>query len=346
MTVREPLTYRDAGVDLDAAAAAKRRLRELVDSTRTTAVQAAFGSFGGRLAVGGEELVASADGVGTKLEVAFRANRHDTVGQDLVNHCVNDILAEGATPLAFLDYFACGVLDAEVAVDVVRGVAQACRENECALLGGETAEMPGFYPAGKYDLAGFVIGRLEYPEVAARRLEPGDVLVGLEASGLHTNGYSFARAVLFERLGLSVDDPWPGLGDAVGEVLLKVHRSYLPSVRTACRGARIKALAHVTGGGIPGNLGRVLPAHVDAVVDARSWAPLPEFISLAEASGAPSREMYRVFNMGVGMIAVTTASDADDVEASIGASGCATRRIGEIVSGSGSVRLTGLEDGS
>ncbi len=346
MTVRQPLTYRHAGVDLDAAAAAKQRISELVDSTRTEAVQAAFGSFGGRLAVGDDELVASADGVGTKLEVAFRLDRHDTVGEDLVNHCVNDILSEGATPLAFLDYFACGELDTDVAVAVVSGVARGCRQNGCALLGGETAEMPGFYPAGKYDLAGFIIGRLKYPKVAERRLEEGDVLLGLESNGLHTNGFSLAREVLFERLGLSVDDPWPGLGAPVGEILLKVHRSYLHSIRSACDGSRVKALAHITGGGIPGNLRRVLPPHLDGVVDTRRWSPQPEFLSLAEASGAAAAEMYRVFNMGIGMIAVTAAADADHVETLIRATGCGTTRLGRLSTGTGEVRLDGLGDES
>ena len=345
MSTGEPLTYRDAGVDLDAAAAAKRQIRELVDATRTEAVRAGFGSFGGRLAFGGDELVASADGVGTKLEVAFRADRHDTVGEDLVNHCVYDILAEGATPVAFLDYFACGSLDEEVALGVVRGVARGCRLNGCALLGGETAEMPGFYPPGKYDLAGFIIGRSEYPEVARRELEEGDVLLGLESNGLHTNGYSLAREVLFERLGLSVHDTWPGLDAPVGEILLKVHRSYLEPIRSACERSLVKALAHITGGGIPGNLSRILPVHLDAAVDVRSWSPPPEFLSLANHSGARAAEMYRVFNMGIGMVVVTTDAAAGDVESGARESGCAVHRIGDLRAGSGEVRLDGLSEG-
>jgi phosphoribosylformylglycinamidine cyclo-ligase len=341
MTVREPLTYRDAGVDLEAAAVTKRRLRELVESTRTEAVQSDFGSFGGRLTAAGEELVASADGVGTKLEVAIRSGRHDTVGEDLVNHCVNDILAEGATPLAFLDYFACGELDPEVAVDVVRGVARGCRKNGCALLGGETAEMPGLYPPGAYDLAGFILGRMAFREVAARDVRAGDALLGLESSGIHTNGFSFVREVLFERMGLEASDPWPGLGTSVAEVLLRVHRSYLEVLRGACGQGQIRALAHITGGGIPGNLGRILPAELDAVVDVESWVPPAEFRFLAEQSEAPPAEMYRVFNMGVGMIAVVSPNDLDAVEAAVQDGGCGTVRCGRLVEGSGQVRMPG-----
>ena len=343
MTVREPLTYRDAGVDLDAAAVTKQRLRELVESTRTGAVQSGFGSFGGRVAVAGEELVASADGVGTKLEVAIRSGRHDTVGEDLVNHSVNDILAEGATPLAFLDYFACGELDPEVAVEVVRGVARGCRKNGCALLGGETAEMPGFYVPGAYDLAGFILGRMTFREVAARDVRAGDSLLGLASGGIHTNGFSFVREVLFERMGLEAADPWPGLGASVADVLLRVHRSYLEVLRGACEQGRVRGLAHITGGGIPGNLGRVLPAEIDAVVDVESWAPPPEFRFLAEQSGAPPEEMYRVFNMGVGMIAVVSPDDVDAVEAAVRDGGCGTVRCGRLVEGSGQVRMPGAD---
>ncbi len=339
MTVREPLTYRDAGVDLDAAAVTKQRLRELVESTRTEAVQSGFGSFWGRVAVAGEELVASADGVGTKLEVAIRSGRHDTVGEDLVNHCVNDILAEGATPLAFLDYFACGELDPEVAVEVVRGVARGCRKNGCALLGGETAEMPGFYLPGAYDLAGFILGRMAFREVAARDVRAGDSLLGLASSGIHTNGFSFVREVLFERMGLEAADPWPGLGASVADVLLRVHRSYLEVLRGACEQGRVRALAHITGGGIPGNLGRVLPAEIDAVVDVESWAPPPEFRFLAEQSGAPPEEMYRVFNMGVGLIAIVPADAVDAVGTAAASVGVPTWTVGEVVEGEG-VRIT------
>ncbi|MDP2497585.1 MAG: phosphoribosylformylglycinamidine cyclo-ligase [Candidatus Palauibacterales bacterium] len=339
-------TYEDAGVDLDAAEALKERLGSLVASTRTEAVRAEFGSFGGRFRTSepGAELVASADGVGTKLKVAFRAGRHDTVGQDLVNHCVNDLLAEGAVPLVFLDYVATGELEDETVHDVVAGIARACRENGCALLGGETAEMPGFYPGGEYDLVGFVVGEVAFPEIGTRDLRAGDRLVALPSSGLHTNGYSFARGLLFERAGLSVDDPFPGeAAGTVGEVLLRVHRSYLDDLAPSCRAGRIRALAHVTGGGIPGNLGRVLPDSLDAVVDVDSWEPPAEFRWLWDESGAPRDEIYRTLNMGVGMIAVVREDEAPAVVDALEERGAGAFVCGRLAEGDGSVRLAGRD---
>ncbi len=337
------LTYRDAGVDRTAAATVKARLAELVASTRTDAVRSAFGSFGGRFAAPpGTELVASADGVGTKLKVAFRAGRHETIGEDLVNHCVDDLLAEGALPLVFLDYFATGRLEPEVALQVVSGVARACRENGCALLGGETAEMPDLYAPGEYDLAGFIVGRHAFDAVARRGLEVGDRLIGLASNGLHTNGYSFVRKLIFERLGMAVDDALPGTGGTVAEVLLRPHRSYLVPLREPCAAGRVRALAHITGGGIPGNLDRVLPPELDAVVDALSWEPPAEFRFLAEASGASDWEMFRTFNMGVGMIAVVRSGDEAAVLRDVRSAGCPAWTCGELTRGSGSVRLEGL----
>lgn len=339
------LTYSEAGIDLEAAGAVTERIRELVESTRTADVAGVYGSFGGRFRVSeAAEIVASADGVGTKLVVAFRTGRHDTVGEDLVNHCVDDVLAEGAEPLFFLDYFATGDLDRETPVEVVRGIARGCRRNGCALLGGETAEMPDFYAPGQYDLAGFVVGRVAFPEVAAREVREGDALVALASSGLHTNGFTFARRVLFDRMGLEVGDPWPGEGHpgaSVGDVLLEVHRAYLPALRDACAAGRVRALAHVTGGGIPGNLGRVLPDGLDAAVDLSGRAPPPEFLLLQEESGASTGEMYRVFNMGVGMIAVTRPGDAGAVVDAARAEGCPAFPCGELVQGTGEVRLLG-----
>lgn len=338
------LTYREAGVDLDAAAALKRRLGRLVESTRTDDVRAGFGSFGGRFSVERPaELVASADGVGTKLKVAFLTGQHDTVGADLVNHCVNDILTEGAIPLVFMDYFACGELDPDVAVDVVSGVAAACRENGCALLGGETAEMPDFYPAGEYDLAGFIVGRIEFDTVAERDVGAGDRLIALASAGLHTNGYSFARHLLFERLSLDVADEWPGAGGTVGEVLLRTHLSYLAALRRPCELGQVRALAHVTGGGIPGNLGRVLPGHLDAVIDLESWEPPAPFRFMAERSGASPTEMFRTFNMGVGMIGVVRSEDESAVLDELGRAGCEAWVCGEIVEGAGGVRLGAVD---
>ena len=337
------LTYREAGVDLEAAARVKARLGELVETTRTNAVAAGFGSFGGRFrASGGPELVASADGVGTKLKAAFLTGRHDTVGVDLVNHCVNDILTEGAVPLVFMDYFACGVLEPETVVAVVSGLAAACRQNGCALVGGETAEMPDFYPEGEYDLAGFIVGQLEFPGVASRDLRVGDRIIGLESNGLHTNGYSLVRRLLFDRLGLDVADEFPGTGTTVGEVLLRPHRSYLEVLRGSCEAGRIRALAHVTGGGIPGNLGRVLPPGVSARVDTGTWTPASEFSFIAEQSGASRDEMYRTFNMGAGMLAVVSPEDETGVCEAIMEAGCPAFPCGEIVAGDGSVLLDEL----
>lgn len=341
------LTYSDAGVDLDAADSVKARLAALVESTRTEGVGGGYGSFGGRFRVGSDtELVASADGVGTKVKVAFRAGRHDTVGEDLVNHCVNDVLAEGAVPLFFLDYFASGTLEEDVAVEVVEGVARGCRRNGCALLGGETAEMPDIYAPGEYDLAGFLVGRVAFPGLVDRELRVGDRLLGLASSGLHTNGYTLARRALFEREGLGVDDPWPDADaepDAtVGDVLLRVHRSYLDVLRGPCREGRVRALAHVTGGGIAGNLERVLPDHLDAVVDVEGRSVPPEFEVVREGAGASRAEMYRVFNMGIGMIAVARSGDAGRLRSSVEGAGCPVERIGELVEGEGRVRLSGL----
>lgn len=342
----EGFSYRSAGVDLDAADALKERLEALVESTRTRGVRSGYGSFGGRFSVEAGELVASADGVGTKLRVAFRADRHDTVGEDLVNHCVNDILTEGAEPLFFLDYLATGELEGEDAYRVVEGIARGCRENGCALLGGETAEMPGFYAAGEYDLAGFIVGRVAWPRVAARELRAGDRLLALASNGIHTNGYSFARSVLFDQLGLSVTDPWPGSGEGasgarttVGEVLLRVHRSYLSALRSSCDAGDVKALAHVTGGGIPGNLERVLPDDLDARVDTSAWVPPEEFVFLARESGASAEEMYRVFNMGAGMIVVASDDRWEDVRRRVEEAGVPAYPCGELVGGSGRVEL-------
>lgn len=337
------LTYRDAGVDLEAARATKARLSELVRRTRTDAVRSDFGSFGGRFrATPGRELVASADGVGTKLKIAFMADRHETVGVDLVNHCVNDILVEGARPLIFMDYIACGVLDPDTVTGVVTGLADACRENGCALLGGETAEMPDFYAEGEYDLAGFIVGEMVYPELARRELAPGDRLIGLASSGIHTNGYSFVRALFFGRLGLGANDRFPGSAASVSEVLLRPHRSYLPLLAQSLDEGRIRALAHITGGGIPGNLDRVLGGELDAVVRPDAWPRPHEFEVIARESGADEAELFRIFNMGIGMIAVVREADVASVLARIRGAGCAAFECGELLDGAGVVRLEGV----
>jgi phosphoribosylformylglycinamidine cyclo-ligase len=340
VTGEGPYTYADAGVDLYAAEGLTSRLASLVESTRTDRVRGEFGSFGGRFRLGGStELVASADGVGTKVMVAGKAGRHDTIGQDLVNHCVDDILTEGAEPLFFLDYFACGRLNPDVAHTVVEGVARACRENGCALLGGETAEMPGLYAPGDYDLAGFVVGRVVFDLPGRESVMAGDRLVGLPSTGLHTNGYSLARGLLFDRLGLGIADEFPGAGATVGEVLLRVHRSYFPHLRAACSEGRIRALAHITGGGLPGNLSRVLPPDADAVVDLGTWDPGPVFSFLAAESGMDTGDLFRALNMGIGMVAVVERACVDDVLESVRATGLEPFVCGEIRTGSARVVL-------
>jgi phosphoribosylformylglycinamidine cyclo-ligase len=335
------MSYRAAGVDLDAAERAKERLKELVASTRDAYTLSELGNFGGLYAVPGDVaepvLVSSADGVGTKLKVAFMAGRHDTVGQDLVNHCVNDILVQGARPLFFLDYLAAGSMDEDVVAQVVTGVALACRENRCALLGGETAQMPDFYADDEYDLAGFIVGVVPRARVLdGSRVEAGDVLVGLASSGLHTNGYTLARHIVFDHMGLRPDDGFPELERSVADVLLDVHRSYLaPLTPLLQNDGLVRGLAHITGGGIPGNLPRVLPPGLGAVVDRSSWTPAPVFRVLGRAGGVERDEMYRVFNMGVGMIAVVAADRADEVMARLADAGEAAWVLGRVVRGTG-----------
>ncbi len=340
----EGLSYRDAGVDLDAAERTKDRLKALVASTRDEFTLSELGAFGGLYKVPDHVaqpvLVSSADGVGTKLKVAFMSGRHDTVGQCLVNHCVNDILVQGARPLFFLDYLATGEMDEAVVHDVVHGVATACKENRCALLGGETAQMPDFYAADEYDLAGFIVGVVEQGRVLdGTRIAEGDVLVGIDASGLHTNGYTLARKIVFEVMGLGVDDELPGTGRSVADELLAVHRSYLPLIWPLLEEDRIQGLAHITGGGIPGNLPRVLPEGLGAEVDRATWEVPAVFRTLQEAGGVSRDEMDRVFNMGIGMIAVARGDDADAVVAAARAAGLDARAIGRVSAGDG-VRYT------
>jgi phosphoribosylformylglycinamidine cyclo-ligase len=334
------LSYRTAGVDLDAAERAKARLKELVASTRDKYTLSELGSFGGLYAVPDDArspvLVASADGVGTKLKVAFAADRHDTVGRDLVNHCVNDILVQGARPLFFLDYLAVGVMDERRVTDVVAGVALGCRDNACALLGGETAQMPDFYAPGEYDLAGFIVGVVERARLLdGSAVRAGDALVAIGSTGLHTNGYSLARRIVFERLGLGPDDPFPGTGRSVADELLAPHRSYLKPLLPELEQGRVHALAHITGGGIPGNLPRVLPDGLGAVVRRGSWQPPALFRSLQQAGGVEQAEMDRVFNMGVGMIAIVPPADADAVVAALAAAGENAWVLGAIERGEG-----------
>ncbi len=334
------LDYRAAGVDLDAAADSKERLRRLVESTRTAGAVGAFGGFGGMFRVPAGRaplLVSSADGVGTKVKVAVEAGRLDTVGHDLVNHCVNDVLVQGALPLFFLDYVAFGKLEPAAVEAVVAGVSAGCRENGCALVGGETAEMPGVYTPPDFDLAGVIVGWVEEDEVlGAARVRPGDAIVGLASTGLHTNGYSLARRIVADRLRLAPGDPFPEHdGATTADVLLAVHRSYLAALRPVL--GRLHALAHITGGGLPGNLDRSLPPTLDAVVDLASWRVPPLFEVLARAGGVPRDEMLRTFNMGVGMCAVVAPADADAVLEAARAAGVPAWILGHTAAGTGRV---------
>jgi phosphoribosylformylglycinamidine cyclo-ligase len=334
------LSYRDVGVDLDRAERAKERLKSLVASTRDEYTLSELGAFGGLYAVPPEMtspvLVSSADGVGTKLKVAFAVGRHDTVGQCLVNHCVNDILVQGARPIFFLDYLATGEMDELVVQEIVGGVARACKENQCALLGGETAEMPGFYPSGEYDLAGFVVGVVERDRlVDGSRIRAGDVLVGIASSGLHTNGYTLARKIVFHEMGLRAEDELPGTGRTVADEFLAVHRSYLATLQKPLQAGIVHGLAHVTGGGIPGNLPRVLPEGLGAMIDRSAWEVPPVFRTLQEGGRVATEEMDRVFNMGVGMISVVEAADAASVQGAAEAAGVAAHVIGAIEEGEG-----------
>jgi phosphoribosylformylglycinamidine cyclo-ligase len=332
------MDYKASGVDIDAGNETVRRIRGLARSTFTSAVLSDIGSFGGLFRFDTERLrdpilVSSADGVGTKLKVAFLANRHDTVGTDLVNHCVNDILVQGAEPLFFLDYLATGRLSPDVAEAIIGGMAAACRENGCALLGGETAEMPGFYADGEYDIAGFIVGAVAKERlITGRGIVAGDVLVGVPSSGLHTNGYSLARRVVFEHLGLTVDSHVPELGRTLGDALLEPHRTYLPIVQPLLEGGRIKGMAHITGGGITDNLPRVLPHGTGAEVRMKSWDVPPIFRFLQDAGRVSDGEMMRTFNMGIGLVIVTTTDHAEPLIGELTARGGRDARvIGEIV---------------
>lgn len=344
MTGRDSLTYRDAGVDIAAAEESKRRIKALVESTFTAGTRGDFGGFGGMFRVppgmAAPILVSSADGVGTKIKVAIEAGRHDTVGHDLVNHCVNDILVQGAEPLFFLDYVAFGALVPATLEAVVRGVAAGCRENGCALVGGETAEMPGLYTPPDYDLAGFIVGAVEEARVISRQgAKVGDVLVGLASTGLHTNGYSLARRIVNERLRLGPHDAFPGAaGKSVTDVLLAVHRSYLNVLKPVL--GQVHAMAHITGGGIPGNLDRSLPDGADARINTSSWDVPGVFRVLQDAGGVPDDEMFRAFNMGVGMIVASDEAGAEAVCASARNAGVAAWEIGRLTAGSGRVVLT------
>ncbi|MEZ5401671.1 MAG: phosphoribosylformylglycinamidine cyclo-ligase [Bryobacteraceae bacterium] len=314
MNQKKAISYADSGVHIDEADRAVSRIKTLARATFSRNVLTGIGSFGAAYQLRGWKqpvLVSSADGVGTKLKIAFLTGRHSTIGEDLVNHCVNDIMVQGAEPLFFLDYFATGRLSAAVMGEVVEGLARGCASNGCALIGGETAEMPGFYPDGEYDLAGFIVGGVEKKRLlTGSNVRKGDVLLGLPSTGLHTNGYSLARKLIFESGGYSVDSMLPGLGVTVADELLKVHRSYAGPLRLLRKAGLLKAAAHITGGGITDNTPRVLPEGMAAEVQVKSWTVPPIFELLRELGNVPEQDWRRTFNLGIGMILVVAEAKA------------------------------------
>ena len=309
-----PVTYAASGVNIDEADRAVSSIKKLAKATFNKGVLTGIGSFGAMYQLAGYKqpvLISSADGVGTKLKVAQMADRHDTIGEDLVNHCVNDIMVQGATPLFFLDYFAVGTLDARVCASVVAGLARGCKANGCALIGGETAEMPGFYQPGEYDVAGFIVGAVERKRLlTGANIKAGDVLLGLPSTGLHTNGYSLARKLVFERVGLKVDSPL--LGSTVADLLLAVHRSYRKQIAALHDARLLKGAAHITGGGMTDNIPRILPKGLSAAIHTNSWTVPPLFEWLREVGQIPEEDWRRTFNLGIGMVLVVDAKQAKE----------------------------------
>lgn len=342
---RGGLTYKSAGVDIAAGDKATATIKKLVRSTFNPNVLREIGSFGSFYAADfagyrRPVLISSADGVGTKLKIAFMADKHDTVGEDLVNHCVNDIMVQGAKPLYFLDYFGTGKLKSGVMEQVITGLARGCKANKCALIGGETAEMPGFYQRGEYDLAGFIVGVVGKGEIIdGSRIKPGDVLIGLESSGLHTNGFSLVRKLLFDRLKYRLSRRIPELGCTLAEELLRVHRSYFKVVSKLVNDVKVKGMAHITGGGISGNLVRILPRGCRADVDRASWQVPPLFTLIQRLGSVDTDEMFRTFNMGIGMIVVVGRKDVDNALRLLKRGRVPAYVLGEISKGTKRVRL-------
>lgn len=337
-----PAAYAAAGVNIDNKMAALRAVAGLVRATSVPGLRGGIGRFGGFFAAPGKDqvLVSSMDGVGTKLKVAALVGRHDTVGADLVNHCVNDILVHGARPLFFLDYFGTGQFERAVFQAVVKGLCRACRANRCALLGGETAEMPGLYPKGEYDLVGAIVGVVPRKAIiTGEAIRPGDVLIGLPSSGLHTNGFALARKIIFKQEKLKPGDMLPGSARRIGELLLAVHTSYLHPVQRLMERLPIRGMAHITGGGFYDNVPRILPKAVDAVFDRSAWMAPPLFRFLQARGRVPREEMYRVFNMGIGLVIVVREADQDRALKLLKSAGAAPRLIGRIAKGSGRVRM-------
>jgi phosphoribosylformylglycinamidine cyclo-ligase len=315
----QSISYADAGVSIDKANRAVAKIRDMARSTFNEQTLTEIGSFGGMFSGAFPDmaepiLVASADGVGTKLKLAFETGIHNTVGADLVNHCVNDILVQGARPLFFLDYFATGKLEPDVTASVVEGMARACKENGCVLLGGETAEMPDFYPPGEYDLAGFIVGVVDKPKVIdGKSIAPGDVVLGIPSTGLQTNGYSLARKLFFEVGGYTPDSYIDELGSTVGEALLKTHQSFLRPLEGLLDSGVIKGLVHITGGGFLENIPRILPEGVSVEIKRGTWPELPIFGLMQKLGNVDEKEMFRTFNMGIGMIVICSEKTKNEV---------------------------------
>ena len=355
--MKKQKAYAAAGVDIDLGNKVKATLPQLLAATHRREVLGKVGGFGGLFALDVKKyrepvLVSSVDGVGTKLKIAFAMDRHDTIGADLVNHCVNDIAVLGAEPLFFLDYLGTGKLEPHVFTDIIKGFARACAENNCTLIGGETAQMPGFYQKGEYDVSGTIVGVVEKSRMlnGQKTVKRGDVVIGIESSGLHTNGYSLGRKIFFEQLKLKPSSRVPGLKGTVGQELLKEHISYGPLVQKLIKKFNIqhstsniqhpiKAFAHITGGGFVDNIPRVLPKSLDVVIHKGSWQMLPIFRLIAEKSGVPDEELYQVFNMSIGMVAIVSADKADAILKFINAQKHKAWLIGEVVKGKGEARV-------
>jgi phosphoribosylformylglycinamidine cyclo-ligase len=339
------LTYSEAGVDISTGDQATKKIGRLVESTYNKNVLSEIGAFGALFSAKFPEyknpvLISSADGVGTKLKIAFMMDKHDTVGEDLVNHCVNDILVHGAVPLYFLDYFGTGKLKTGVVEKVISGLARSCAANKCALIGGETAEMPGFYQRGEYDLAGFIVGVVDRKKIVdGSGIRPGQVIIGLESSGLHTNGYSLVRKLFFDHLRYKPSRKIPELGCTLGAELLRVHRSYFGVISRLLQRVKVRGLAHITGGGIPGNLVRILPRGCRADINTASWTPSPIFELIAKLGRVANDEMFRTFNMGIGMTVVLASDDVDRALRLFRRHRLSATVIGEVVSGARRVIL-------
>ena len=355
--MKKQKAYAAAGVDIDLGNKVKATLPQLLAATHRREVLGKVGGFGGLFALDVKKyrepiLVSSVDGVGTKLKIAFQQDTHDTIGADLVNHCVNDIAVLGAEPLFFLDYLGTGKLEPHVFTDIIKGFARACAENNCALIGGETAQMPGFYQPGEYDVSGTIVGVVEKSRMlnGQKTVKRGDVVIGIESSGLHTNGYSLGRKIFFEQLKLRPSSRVPGLKGTVGEELLKEHISYGPLVQALLKRFNsklkiknsklpVRAFAHITGGGFVDNIPRVLPKSLDVVIKKGSWDMLPIFQIIEQKSGVPDDELYQVFNMGIGMVSIVAADKADAVLKFINAQKHKAWIIGEVVKGNGEARV-------